>query len=88
MTATRRISDCDNSRYFQTDYEKFGDSKKVWKYHFDTRKSKNLQRVDIEIEDYFKPQENILIKSGFGFEGCEAGEELQDIHRVFTPSEF
>lgn len=94
VTATRKIGDCDNARYFQTDYEKFQDSKKVWKYHFDTLQSKSLHHVDIDIEDYFKPEENILINSGFKYKGCENldGEwddkELEDIYRQFTPSEF
>lgn len=95
VTATRKVNDCDNAKYFQLDtYEKAKESKKVWKYHFDTEKTQNLHHVDIDIEDYFKPDENILINSGFKFKGCETlnGEwddsNLQDIYRKFTPSEF
>lgn len=94
VTATRKISGCDNSRYFKSDYEKFRDSKKVWTYHFDTLQAKNFQRLDIDIENYFKPEENILINSGFTFGGCEVIDgvwddtELEDIFRQFTVSEF
>uniref|UniRef100_A0A336LY63 CSON005618 protein n=1 Tax=Culicoides sonorensis TaxID=179676 RepID=A0A336LY63_CULSO len=94
VTATRRITDCDNTQYFQSDYQKFKESKKVWKYHFDTVTTKNLHHVDIDIEDYFKMDENILIKSKFMYKGCKAidGEwddkNLENIYRKFTPSEY
>lgn len=84
--STRKHTDC-NSKFIPTDYEKFKDSKKEWKYHFNTAKAVNFEHLKIRIEDYFKPDENMLISSGFEFKGCNEkldtwdSSDLQEIHR-------
>lgn len=89
VTMTRKISDC-TSQYVN-DYEKFKDSSKKWFFHFDHHHAKNFHHAEITIEDYFKADENILIKSGFHFHGCHPIEgewdasNLEDGNRQFVP---
>jgi len=71
------------------DSEKAKESKKSWLYHFDLEKAKNFEHLTINIDDHFPEKSNILIKSGFVFQGCNAKEgewdasNLQEFDRPF-----
>lgn len=88
VNVARKISDCTHTP--PNSYEKFKDSTKKWHFHFDGSHVKNFHHAKVEIEDFYRENNTILIKSGFKFEGCHKYEgefntsELKDVERDFV----
>lgn len=85
----RKFADCTHT--MPNTYEKFKESTKKWHFHFDKDHAKNFHHAKIEVEDFYRADDTIYIKSGFKFEGCQKYEgqinanDLTDVEREFKP---